>query len=66
MVYTVQRVWGYNPKAGCWDVLTYLRIFSPAKVVPAEVFPDGVVAGAGAGAGRRGQAPHLVKLSGFV
>lgn len=44
----------------------YLRIFSPAKVVPAEVFPDRVGAGAGAGAGRRGQAPHLVKLNSLV
>lgn len=54
------------PHSRTLEDVKYLRIFSPDEMVPAEVLPDRVVVGAGAGTGWCGQPPHLVKLNSFV
>lgn len=64
-VFSVRRDWSCSPGAGVGRG-PYLRVLSPAKVVPAEVFPHRVAVGAGAGAGGCGQAPHLVELYAFI
>lgn len=54
------------PQSRTLEDVKYLRIFSPDEMVPAEVLPDRVVVGAGAGTRWCGQPPHLVKLNSFV